>query len=85
MIVAVAVYCVGVGTLMVGWWVNDLRHRAWQRADRTHPELLLHLAAEFATACWLLASGITSCAGLGYLDALGGWPSAGGVAKRVRT
>jgi hypothetical protein len=39
------------------WWANDLRRGAWNRGDRTHGELCLHLAAEFVTAGLLIASG----------------------------
>ena len=54
-----AAYCLATGLLMVGWWANDLRRGAWQRSDRSHAELGLHLAAEFMTAVWLLGAGLT--------------------------
>jgi hypothetical protein len=47
---AVAWYCIVVGVLMAAWWANDLLLGAWNRGDRTHGELALHLAAEFVTA-----------------------------------
>ncbi len=55
--IAVAWYCIVVGVLLAVWWANDLRRGAWNRGDRTHGELGLHLAAEFVTAGLLIASG----------------------------
>ena len=54
---AVAWYCIVVGMLLAGWWANDLRRGAWNRGDRTHGELALHLAGEFVTAGLLIAAG----------------------------
>jgi hypothetical protein len=48
--IAVVWYCIVVGVLLAGVWANDLRRGAWNRGDRTHGELGLHLAAEFVTA-----------------------------------
>jgi hypothetical protein len=53
---AVAWYCIVIGGVMAGWWANDLRQGAWNRGDRTHGELALHLA-EFVTAALLIAAG----------------------------
>ncbi len=57
MMTAVAWYCIIVGVVMAAWWANDLRQGAWNRGDRTHGELALHLAAEFVTAALLIAAG----------------------------
>jgi hypothetical protein len=76
--IAVAWYCIIVGVLLAVMWANELRRGAWNRGDRTHGELGLHLAAEFGTAgllvaagaAWLVAdSGATAvvAAGLGML------------------
>ena len=54
----VAWYCICVGLLLAGWWANDLRRGAWNRGDRTHGELGLHLAGEFVTAGLLIAAGV---------------------------
>jgi len=54
---AVAIYSIAVGALMAGLWANDLRTGAWDRGDRSHAELALHLAAEFLTAGWLIGAG----------------------------
>ncbi len=54
---AVAWYCLVIGVMMAEWWANDLRQGAWNRGDRTHGELALHLAAEFVTAALLIAAG----------------------------
>ena len=54
---AVAWYCIAVGVLLAVWWANDLRRGAWNRGDRTHGELSLHLAGEFVTAGLLIAAG----------------------------
>ncbi len=54
---AVAWYCIIIGVLMAAWWANDLRLGAWNRGDRTHGELGLHLTAEFVTAGLLIGSG----------------------------
>ncbi len=50
---AVSWYCIIAGARMALWWANDLRLGAWNRGDRTHGELALHLAAEFLTAAAL--------------------------------
>ncbi len=55
--IAVAWYCISAGLLMAAWWANDLRLGAWNRGDRTHGEMGLHLTAEFVTAGLLIASG----------------------------
>ena len=60
--IAVDRYCIAVGVLMAAWWANDLRLGAWNRDDRTHGELALHLAAESVTAGLLIASGAASLA-----------------------
>ena len=54
---AVGWYCIIVGAGMALWRANDLRQGAWNRGDRTHGELSLHLAAEFLTAGLLAAAG----------------------------
>ena len=54
---AVTWYCIVVGVLLALWWANDLRRGAWNRGDRTHGELGLHLAGESVTAGLLIASG----------------------------
>ena len=71
---AVAWYCIVVGVLMAAWWTNDLRLGAWNRCDRTHGELALHLAAEFVTAGLLIASG---SAWLAVGSAADAWVAAG--------
>lgn len=55
--IAVAWYCIVVGVLLAGWWANDLRRGAWNRGDRTHGQLGLHLAGESVAAGLLIASG----------------------------
>jgi hypothetical protein len=66
---AVAVYCVAMGLLMLGWWGLALRAGAWERGDRTHAELGLHLTAEFLTAVALIAAGLDELMTAGASDA----------------
>jgi hypothetical protein len=56
-ITAVAIYCIAVGLLMLGWWGLEVRGGVLRRPDREPAEIGLHLAAEILTAVWLLAAG----------------------------
>lgn len=58
MTIIVAVYCISIGALIAAWWVNSLRLGAWNRGDRAHSELALHLTGEFGTAAMLIVAGI---------------------------
>lgn len=75
---AVGAYCIAVAVLMAAWWTLDLVHGAWNRGDRSHAELALHLAGEFGTSAVLAAgaaallsrapfAAILAAAGLGML------------------
>jgi hypothetical protein len=55
----VAVYCIVVAALMIGWWGLDIRNGALRRHDRRPAEIGLHLAAELATATLLASGAIT--------------------------
>jgi hypothetical protein len=57
MITAVAIYCVAVGLLMLGWWAVEVRGGVLRRPDREPVEIGLHLTAETLTAVWLVAAG----------------------------
>ena len=59
-----------VGVLIAAWWANGLRLGAWNRGDRTHGELGLHLTAEFVTAVLLVASGAARLAAGSAADGL---------------
>lgn len=72
--IAVAWYCIVVGVLLAVWWANDLRRGAWNRGDRTHGELALHLAGELVTAGLLIGSGSAWLAAGSAADA---WVAAG--------
>lgn len=58
MSVAASVYLMAVGLLMAAMWVLALREGVWDRGDRSHAELALHLLAEALTATWLIGGGI---------------------------
>lgn len=55
---AVAVFCIIVGVAICAMWTADLRRGAWERPDRSHAELGLHLAAEFLAAAWLIGAAV---------------------------
>jgi hypothetical protein len=59
----VGVYCVIVGVFMAAWWVTGIRRGALNRPDRSRSEIMLHLAAELATAALLAAGGALLLAG----------------------
>ncbi len=52
-----------VGVLMATWWAVDIRRGALARPDRARPEIILHVAAELATAALLAAGGAVLIAG----------------------
>ncbi len=55
--VAVASYCLAVAGLMGSWWGIEIRNGALRRTDRSRGEIMLHLAAELATALLLVVGG----------------------------
>ena len=68
----VAWYCMGVGVLMLAWWVLSIRQGALRRPDRTPGEIRLHVVAEVLTAVVLLVGGASLAAGNGAGAALVG-------------